>query len=346
MNEDAPLVSVVLACFNGVDITRRCLDRVYRQDYRPYEVIVVDNGSTEDISGMVSREFPDAHLLRSETNLGFAAGYNKGMRAAKGKYVAIVNNDVMVEPQWLQALVTVGESDERVGAIASVVLDAYEPSRVDSCGLGIALDGMSRQARRGQLVPRLDHPEAVLLPSGSACAFRREALDLAGLFDEDFFFYCEDTDLGLRLRWAGYTAVVAPGAVVEHHYSQTFGAYSLKKVFWVERNHLWVVLKDFPLVLWPLLPAVTAWRFVVQAQAIATSSGDLRGFTEAAGSKAVAMTILRAYAAALAGAPNMLRKRHALATRKRITSGQMARLIWSFRVSTREIILGTDDAGK
>ena len=151
-----------------------------------------------------------------------------------------------------------------IGAVGSIILDGNRPGFLDSCGVGIAFDGMSQQAMRGRLPPVLRRPKEVLLVSGCACLFRRKALQEVGLFDEDFFAYCEDTDLGLRLRRAGWKAVIAPGAEVKHYYSMTTGRFSLQKLYWVERNHLWVVVRNFPAVIFPLVPLITLWRYFLQ----------------------------------------------------------------------------------
>lgn len=341
-----PLVSVVVVCLNGMEISRRCLASIIRQEYANQEVIVVDNGSSEDIHGMVAREFPGVRLFRSEINRGFAGGHNLGIRQAHGKYVAIINNDAVAEPRWLAALAAAAEQDERIGAVASVILDAHQPGRLDSCGVGIALDGMSRQARRGRLPPVVQEPFDILMPSGCACLYRMSALEKLGLFDESFFAYCEDADLGLRLRGAGYTAVVAPAAEVHHYYSMTGGKFSLQKIYWVERNHFWLAVKNFP---WPLLllnPGITLWRYAVQLYVLLTGSGELGKFKDHYGIFPVIITVIKALGAALMGLPAMLGKRHALARHKKLNNQEMLKLLWRYRIPMVEIVAGVAGAGQ
>ncbi len=335
-----PLVSVVVVCFNGLEITRRCLAGLLNQDYDPREIIVVDNGSQEDIRGMVAREYPRFRFLRMDRNLGFAGGYNRGMEAARGKYVAIINNDAVASPQWLGALVAAAEQDEGIGAVASIIADGNRPDVLDSCGVGLALDGMSRQLMRGLPVPVLDAPKEVLLASGCACLFRADALKAAGLFDESFFAYCEDTDLGLRLRWAGFRTVVAPGAHVTHCYSMTAGKYSLQKVFWVERNHCLVALKNFPPLLLLAFPFATLWRYLVQLYALASRSGDLIEFSTQSNFFQLTAAIAKAYISAIAKAPSMLRRRKSFMAGRKIGSGQMLRIILAHRISMAEVVIG------
>ncbi len=340
-----PLVSVIVVCCNGLEITRQCLAGLYYQDYDPKEIIVVDNGSQEDIQGMVTEVYPQFRFIRIDRNLGFAGGYNRGIEAAKGRYIAIINNDAIASPRWLSALIKVAEKDAKVGAVASVIIDGNRPKVLDSCGVGIALDGMSRQLLRGQAIPVLTAPKEVLVPSGCACLFRADALEAVGLFDESFFAYCEDTDLGLRLRWAGFKIIVAPDAQVTHYYSMTTGRYSLQKVFWVERNHILVAVKNFPPALLLILPFVTIWRYIVQLFAIITRSGDLIEFSVQSNFFQVAATIVKAYISSLAVLPIMLRKRKLFLPKRKISNFQMLRTILAHRMSMVEIIIGSKITG-
>jgi GT2 family glycosyltransferase len=336
----SPLVSVVVASFNQKELLCRCLESVFQQEYRPIEVIVVDNGSNEDIVDTVTAEFPDCRVLRNEVNLGFAGGYNRGIQNAAGEYVAILNNDAIVSPQWLSSLVAAAQMDDSIGAVGSIILDGNRPRVLDSCGVGISFDGMSRQAMKGRVPPVLSGPRDVLLVSGCACLFRMRALGEIGLFDEDFFAYCEDTDLGLRLRWAGWRAVVVPGCEVIHYYSMTTGKFSLDKLFWVERNHVWVAVKNFPLLLLSLFVFVTIWRYFVQLYAGMFGSEELREFRKKKGLSAVIATVVRANIAAFQGIPRMMNKRKSFAAKRRISSSKMMKLLMTFRLPLLEIVKG------
>lgn len=216
MGNREPLVTIIVVTVNNINLLRNCLTSLRAQDYKPVEIIVVDNGSDEDIQGMLSCEFPDIIGIRLDKNYGFAEGNNRGIERARGKYIALINNDAVATPQWISSMVSTAESDDKIGAVASIVVDGNKPKVLDSFGVGIALDGMSRQAMRGMPVPHINQAEEVLLFSGCACLLRSEALKEVGFFDKDFFAYCEDTDLGLRLRWAGWRIVVAPDSYVHH----------------------------------------------------------------------------------------------------------------------------------
>jgi GT2 family glycosyltransferase len=335
------LVTVIVVTINNLTLLRNCLASIYAQNYREIEIIVVDNGSEEDVQGMLAEEFPGVRMVRLDKNYGFAGGNNRGIEIAQGKYIALINNDAVAAPQWISSLVVTAESDTRIGAVASIVIDGNRPEVLDSCGVGVTLDGMSRQAMRGMPVPNLTRPEEVLTFSGSACLLRMDALKETGLFDEDFFAYCEDTDLGLRMRWSGWKIVAAPGAYVHHFYSMTVGKFSLRKIYWVERNHLWLAIKNFPWFLIAILPLVTAWRYLMQGYFVLRGIGELKGFTEGNSLPAIALTYLKAYINMFENLPAMFAKRMSLMKKRRIRNTDMFNLILKFRLSINEIMADT-----
>jgi GT2 family glycosyltransferase len=332
------LVSVVVATFDDIELTSRCVASLRAQTHTPLEIILVDNGSRADIARRLAGDFPGCTVLRNSRNLGFAGGYNRGLRAAGGRYIAILNNDAVAHPEWIARMVDAVRSRPRVGAVAALVVDGHRPAALDSCGLGIALDGMSRQVGTGRPVDLALPETEVLAASGCACLFDAEALARVGLFDESFFAYCEDVDLALRLRWAGYETTLAPAARVLHYHSMTAGRFSLQKVYWVERNHFWVTLKSFPWPLLPLVPAATLWRYVLQARAVLNSRGEVSEFASQQGVVALVGAILRAHASCLAGLPRVLAQRRTVMRSARVSPCAMVFAILRFRLPLREIL--------
>jgi len=340
MEEQKPLVTVIVVTVNNLTLLRNCLNSLTAQDYTPLEIIVVDNGSEEDIQGMLSREFPDIQKIRLDRNYGFAGGNNRGIEKAHGKYIALINNDAVATPFWISSMVSTAESDDKIGAVASIIIDGNKPGILDSFGVGITLDGMSRQAMRGMPVPDIKQPEEVLLFSGCACLLRKEALREVGFFDEDFFAYCEDTDLGLRLRWAGWKIVIAPNAYVHHFYSMTIGKFSLQKIFFVERNHLWVAIKNLPWFLLFILPLITAWRYLVQGYLIFKGKSELKKFTESTSLLSLMLIYLRSYLSMALRIPEMFKKRWSFRSQRRVSSADMLRLLLKYRLSMTELLGG------
>lgn len=333
------LVSVVVATVDDHDLTAACLAALREQTHRPLEVILVCNGTAVEITSRLRAEFPEVLFEVHPRNLGFAGGYNAGMRRASGEYVAIINNDAAASPQWIREMLRAAASSHDIAAVACTVLRGDDPQRLDSQGVGVAVDGMSRQLQRGL---QQDHGGRCqpLVASGCAALYRSSALREVGLFDEAFFAYCEDTDLGLRLLWAGYRTALAQDAVVTHAYSMTTGSFSSRKVFWVERNHLWLAIKCLP---WPfllLLPVTTAWRYVLQARQLADATSELSGFAASEGSSAVARAIARAYGSALLGLPRCLRRRRAIRAKAKVGTREMTLLLWRRRVPMAAVLSG------
>lgn len=334
--QGTPLVSVIVVTLNNAALLKNCLASLFAQSWPAIEVIVVDNGSEEDIAGLVTKEFPLAKFLRFGENLGFAEGNNRGIAASRGEFVALINNDAVASPGWVKSLVEAAMAEPRAGAVASVIIDGNNPAVFDSCGMGAALDGMSRQVAKGESVAGATYPREVLMASGCACLYRRAALDEVGFFDPAFFAYCEDSDLGLRLQMAGWRCLLAQNAVVHHYYSMTFGRFSMKKVYWVERNHFWVFLKNYPLILFPLLPLATAWRLFLQAWYFSRGNAATDGFKQNASMGELAKVYLRAYRDMARAIPSMLGKR--LKNPRRLGTWNAAMLLHRHRLTTKQVL--------
>ncbi|HET8760122.1 MAG TPA: glycosyltransferase family 2 protein [Nitrospiria bacterium] len=311
-----PLASVIVVNWNGESYLAECVDSLLAQTYPRLEIIVVDNGSTDGSVRLLTKRYgAKIRLVLSPANLGFTGGNNLGMAAAGGAYVLLLNNDAVADPEWVHALVRDAEADSRIGMCASKIVSYDDPSVIDSAGLLLARDGLARG--RGRLArdeSRFSRPEDVLMPSGCAGLYRRAMLDEVGVFDERFFMYCDDVDLGLRGRVAGWRCRYVPSAVVRHRYSLSAGKYSPRKIFLVERNRVWVMLKSFPWTLIALSLPWTALRLWWHAYAAWRGRGGAGRAAEHVSAATLVATVLRAYAAALGGAFAALRQRRARAS--------------------------------
>jgi GT2 family glycosyltransferase len=335
-----PSISVIIANYNGAEYLRDCLSSLGAQTFRDFEVIVVDNGSTDDSLALIKREFSWAKVIPLDSNTGFAAGNNVGIAASSAQFIATLNNDTIVGDEWLAALHEAALSDENVGMVASKIFLGKEGKELDSAGMLVYPDGMSRQRGRGATDEgQFDTGEEVLFPSACAALYRREMLDAIGLFDEDFFSYCEDSDLGLRARLAGWKAVLAPRAVVRHLYSATGGKYSEFKAFYVERNRFWVLLKVFPLSWMLTFPFYTLWRYIIQSYGLFSGRGSVARLAEKGGKLPLLRVVFRAYRAALSGLPRMLKKRKMIWKTKRVSTGKYKALMKSHRITAVELML-------
>ena len=337
-----PLATVIVLNWNGEKILEECLQSLKAQTYSHLEVIVVDNGSTDQSVALVKDKFGDfVRLLQNPTNLGFSGGNNIGIHAANGDYIALLNNDATADPHWVEELVKAAETNPQVGMCASKIYSFEESGILDSAGgLLIYPDGLSRG--RGRLerdLGQYDKMEEVLLPSGCACLYRHEMLNQIGLFDEDFFAYSDDTDLGLRARLAGWKCVYVPTAVAYHRYSASAGRYSPLKAFLAERNRIWVAIKNFPLPLLLLSPFYTFWRLILHAYALLAGRGVTGKFTQQYTLGKLVLAILRAYGSAIAGLPKMWRKRKLIQMARKVPRQAVYDWMKVYRISAIELAL-------
>lgn len=337
----SPLVSVIVVNWNGAAHLPECLASLAHQSYQELELIVVDNGSTDgSLSVLRNADDDRLTLLEAGRNLGFAGGNNLGIRASRGVYVALLNNDAVAEPGWVEALVRAAGTDRRIGMCASKIYVYGKPGLLDGAGLLLSADGIGRG--RGRLEwdgPAFAREEDILLPSGCAALYRRAMLDEIGLFDEDFFAYCEDSDLGLRARIAGWRCRYVPDAVVHHKYSSSTAPYSTFKAFHVERNRIWVVAKCFPLRLIPASLLSTLLRYALQAYGAARGQGAAARIAEQAPLATIMAVVLRAWTAALTRLPVMLGRRRRIHALRRISSKELARWLRTHRVGLCELSL-------
>ena len=342
----APLVTVICVNFQGLRVLPACLTSLRRQTCPPQRVIVVDNASTDGSRELVRHDFPEVELLESSSNLGFGAGNNLALDRAATPYVLLVNNDAVLADDCLAELVRTIELDPFAGAVAAKVLlqaDPAAPLRIDAAGLEICADGLALGRGRFADPAALDEPTEVFFPSGCCGLYRREMLDdlrLEGeIFDEDFFAYAEDTDLGWRAQLAGWKTLYAPRAICYHRHSATTGSVHPRKVFLVERNRVWVAFKNFPtwLLLWGL--GYTAARYFWQAWATLAGRGRAGEFRRQNGALTLLGTLLLADAAALWGLPGLVRKRWLIRCQRRLTCRQIRAVLQRFGLRARDVAL-------
>ncbi len=336
-----PAISVIIANLNGEKYLPDCLGALSRQTFRDFEVIVVDNGSTDGSLDLLKKDFPWVRVIELKENTGFARANNIGFEASSSQFVATLNNDTIPGPGWLQALYDTAVKDSAIGMVASKIYLGREGNELDSAGMLIYPDGMSRQRGRGEKDNgQFDSSCEVLFPSACAALYRREMLREIGYFDEDFFSYCEDADLGLRGRLAGWQARLAPSASVRHLYSGTGGKYSMFKAFLVERNHLWVLLKNMPARYILGSPFYTVWRYVVQLYGLISGKGSVARFAEQSGMLQMIAVVIKAYCGASRKLPLMIRKRKEIrAGRCIISPWEYAGLLKRHRISAGELML-------
>ncbi|MHB8481890.1 MAG: glycosyltransferase family 2 protein [Nitrospiria bacterium] len=337
-----PLVSIIVVNWNGLNTVEKCVESLLAQSYPNCEMIVVDNhsedGSREKIETLYGKE---TTLILNERNEGFGGGNNKGIEASKGTYICLMNNDAWADQDWVASLVDTAMKDPKIGMCASKIYLARENNLIDNTGHLMYPDGLSWG--RGRLEKdegQYDVEEEVIFPSGCAALYKKEMLDDIGLFDQRFFAYCEDTDLGFRGRLFGWRAVYSPRAVVYHYFSASTSRASTFKAFLVERNRGWVALKNFPLIDLLKSPGYTLKRLFYQAYGALSGQGMMGEYVQQNSFLSGAGVLLKAWLSMVLGAPAMLKERRDILKKKRVSSREASALLKKYRVSAEVIAFG------
>ena len=323
--------------WNRKELLRACLDSLRGQTGVSFETIVVDNGSVDGSADMAEREF-GARVIRNRENRGFCAANNQAIAVARGEFVALLNNDAEARPEWLAALERVCSSAPDVGMAASKVLVWEDPRRIDKAGHLIFPDGQNRGRGTGEMdCGQFDAEEEVLWPDGSAAMYRKEMLDRIGGFDEDFFAYGDDAELGLRARIAGWRCLYTPRAVALHHRGATMGKDSAPRLELIERNRVLLAVKLFPWSLLWLNPVFFTVRAIATAVKAGRGAGDTAHFPGAAGKWRMTRAILRGQWRALRMAPVILRKRREVSRMRKLSPRQLRRLLLAHRLRLKDV---------
>jgi GT2 family glycosyltransferase len=336
-----PTVSAIIVNWNGGAMLRDAIASLLNQSWQALEVIVVDNGSTDGSADEAERVFADRiRIIRTGRNLGFAGGNNVGFAHATGDWMFLLNSDAVCDPNVVEDLMTFVADRPDVGQLACRVLQANQPHFFDSVGLLLYPDGVCRS--RGweeKDLGQYDRPEEVIAPHGCACALRASMLKQIGGFDEDFFCYLEDMDLGVRGQLAGWKCWYVPTARVLHMKSVTAGNYSVFKAFHVERNRIYCLWKWIPRFILILSPLFTLNRYAMQAYAAYTRQGASSKFLKEYSTARLFVLLIQARLAALLKLPRMLGKRRAIQRTRKISVREWYELISRFKLDAIEIAL-------
>lgn len=273
--EDAAAVAVIVVAFNSGSDLDRCLSCLAAQTLAPRRVIVIDNASADDAVVRAREAYPQFEYVRFESNLGFAAANNRGIeRAADCALIALLNPDAFPEMDWLERLVAAAGIHPRAASFASLLLCDDDPTRIDGAGDACHVTGLAwrRHHRHALRTPSL-RSAPVFSACAAAALYRREAVIDCGGFDERYFCYFEDVDLGMRLRLRGWDCHLVPAARARHVGSASSRADGAFALYHGHRNLVWCFWKNLPLpLLVPLLPThllmvlvLTLW-FILRGQ--------------------------------------------------------------------------------
>jgi len=250
-----PHISIIILNWNGLENTMGCLESLKKNVYPNYEVVVVDNDSKEN-EGKILQERYGSYIkvIRNSENLGFAEGNNvairKIMEASASDYILALNNDIIVEPDFLTELVKTAQRHPEAGSVQCKMVWAQDKGLLDNAGFKFLKPGLVFNRGRFEPIENYDKEEEVLACCAGACLYRREALEDIRMddeyFDKDFFVYCEDVDLGLRLQWMGWKSWYCPKSIIYHQIGASSGRESSFVIFHDRRNHIWMKIKNLP----------------------------------------------------------------------------------------------------
>jgi GT2 family glycosyltransferase len=310
----SPAVSVIVLNWNGKRYLGRCLDAIAAQTFQDYEVLVLDNASTDGSVEPVPIRWPSFHLVKFDQNLGFAVGNNQGAKLARGGWVAFLNNDAFPEPEWLAHLVRATQAHGEFTFFSSRLVYAEDTSLTQDTGDVYHVSGFA-WPRDNNCPVQSAHLQCdeVFSPCAAAALYDREAFLEVGGFDEQFASHFEDVDLGFRLRLRGYRCLYIPEAVVAHVGSASYGRESNRTVYQVQRNVVWSYFANMPgCLFWKYLPAH------LFANLVFLIYYSLRGQWGA---------IWKAKWHAVRSLPALLQKRNSIQSSRRVKTGQIERVL-------------------
>jgi GT2 family glycosyltransferase len=252
----APQISVVIVIYESGPTLAECLTAVRAQTFRDYELILVDNASSDRVAQAAAKADPEIVLIENAENLGFAAAVNQAARRARGEWLALLNPDAYPQADWLERLMAAADANPDVKSFTSRQLMAADPTKLDGLGDVMSIAGYPFRGGYTHPNPGALAPGWVFSACGGAMMINKALFLRLGGFDERLFCYCEDVDLGYRLRLIGEPTLLAPDAVVRHVGSaSTGGRRSAFAAFHGTRNRFWVFVKDTPpLLFWLTLP--------------------------------------------------------------------------------------------
>lgn len=312
----AKKVSVIIVNWNGEPFLERCLTALMAQTVKPLEIILVDNASS-DGSAEIALRFPLVRLLALDQNNGFARGNNLAIEAVskESEWIALLNPDAFAEPRWLEELLMAAQRNPAFDVFGSMLVNAGNPLLIDGAGDAYHISGLVwRMGHSDPITQITEHQREVFSPCAAAALYRLSALSKVGGFDEDYFCYVEDMDLGFRLRLAGCRCLYVPQSVVHHVGSGTTGGQDSDfAMYHGHRNLIWAYVKNMPgRLFWAYLPLHIAVNLVTLVVFTWRGRGGV---------------ILKAKRDALLGLPKMWRKRQEIQSKRVATVCDIRRVL-------------------
>jgi GT2 family glycosyltransferase len=312
----APAVTVAILNYNGRELLEVVLPSLAAQTYTDFETVVVDDCSSDDSLDYLRRNWPDIRVVRTgDTNVGVAAALNVAVKSARGPLIALLNNDIELDPEWLSQMVAALDSHPDAGSAACKMLNYWRRNELDCAGDVLSVDGSAygrghKELDRGQY----DREEEVFAPTAGAALYRSRAFEQVGLFDESFVAYFEDVDWGLRARLMGWRTRYVPSAVAYHMGSATTNGVKNPLYYEMQRRNIIAILvKDMPTDL-----LIRHLPIIIRRQVGAIFDSVTRGMV---------IAHIRALIGAAARMPQWLRARSRIQASRKISSRELEAML-------------------
>lgn len=242
-------VSVIIPNFNGLAYLEGVLSGLERQSMKNFEVILVDNGSTDGSCAFVAAQYSWVHIIELSENFGFSRAVNEGIKAARAPYVLLLNNDTEVEPDFLKEMTEGIQRHKKAFSCQAKMIQFHDREKMDDGGNYYCALGWAFAGGKGKAAERYDKEKKIFSSCAGAAIYRKKIFEKIGYFDDEHFAYLEDLDVGYRARIYGYENWYIPGAVVYHVGSGTSGSrYNQFKIRYSSRNNIYMIYKNMPLL--------------------------------------------------------------------------------------------------
>ena len=330
-------IGAIIINYNGGEPILECIRSLHRQTITPAYIVVVDNQSTDGSPQKIRTLFPDVTVIEKGYNAGWGIGCNVGIKSINTEFVALINNDAYLDTYCLEEMVRAIQLRPNYGSCASKIFLWDRPETIEVAGVVIYRDGSS--IARGRLQPseRYNDFEEVFCASGCCGLYRRQLLLRIGLFDTDFFMYCDDTDIGWRLQLTGWKCIYNPKAMAYHAHSRSSGSYTDFKAYHVERNRLYLCFKYFPL---PYLVAgffFAGYRYFYQVLRSRQGKGALAKYRKKRSLLYGLRILMKAHWHAMKSAPTMIHRRRKFQSMKHPPRRQFAKILHRYGGTANQI---------
>ena len=329
-------VGAIIVNYNGGEPVLKCIHSLMEQSLTPDHIVVVDNQSTDGSPHKLRTMYPGLTIIENGYNAGWGVGCNVGIKSIDSEYVALINNDAYLDTRCLEEMVKAIQMRPNYGSCASKIFLWDDPKTIEVAGVMIYKDGSSIGRGRLQSSDKYSDFQEVFCASDCCSLYRRRALLEIGLYDPDFFMYCDDTDIGWRLQLTGWKCIYNPQAIAFHAHSRSSGSYTDFKAYHVERNRLFLCLKYFPFLYFVTGIFFSGYRYLYQVWMSRQGRGALAKYREKQSIFHGVRILAKAHWHALKKAPTMFQRRREFLMKFHPPQRQFAKLLHRYSGTTSQ----------